>query len=165
MQTFGGGYPHDSDGIAELFLREIGEPPAPACALELAWAARVAVHHGAPARTDGARIYVPRDLRGPARHWCVAHELGHALIARAGLRQTEGGADRVAAGLMLPLAAVVADFVSGASAADMLRRHRNCSARLIASRLTEASAILRPRAARGSWLAQDLSAHVLPLAV
>jgi hypothetical protein len=165
MQTFGGGYPHDSDGVAELFLREIGDPPAPACAFELAWAARISVHHGAPSRTDGVRIYVPRQLSGPARHWCVAHELGHALLARAGLRQTEQSADRIAAGLMLPLAAVVADFAMGASGASMLRRHRNCSAELIAARMTEAAAILRPRALRGSWRARDLSAHALPLAV
>lgn len=101
----------------ELYATCGADPTEPESPITLArrWLGPDAIVHApvilpAPAATffvEGRRrIAVRPGLPIERRRWAVAHELGHALLAEAGERDSERGADCVGAALIAPYPAV-----------------------------------------------------------
>lgn len=133
-------------------------------AFELADVARceVRIEDSFRARTDGRVIYIPRRGTLRERHWLVAHELGHVLLARLGEFQIEHSADLIGLALLLPRDMVMRDaYALGPHPCRIAMKHRNCPVGRIAQRLRYLGfeAPLNARASlSGAGFARDRSA-------
>lgn len=124
------------EGAALSLLRELGDPPTPIDAFELAKRCGLRVLHGAPTRLAGVCIYVSRKLPLLEQHELVFHELGHYTLRRYDVPDSEWGATYVGDALALPRAAILRDLAEvGTDVPVLMQRHVWCSERVVRRRL------------------------------
>lgn len=142
-----------SQTLADLRLR------APISAHRLARGLRLKIERwdGDNACVVGTRVLLPRGLSRRRRHGIIAHEVAHVLLDDADLPNTEENADYLAGALLVPLHALDLDLQEmGVRLPSLLKRHRNASSTLLATRVGELL-----RAGVSLWRADVLQWHRL----
>lgn len=85
----------------------------------------------------GDRIFVDESARSTRRAFAIAHEIGHHLQRKHGVRDTERGANYLAAALLLPRLDFIADLRRcGWDLIALRARHRHASFEALARRIT-----------------------------
>lgn len=130
------------EGIArDLLDATCTEPPV--CAFSLAAACGFAVRpgqvQGALIDGDGGCIYLSPHVTRPERqHSLLGHELGHWLLWRNGLDDTEAAATYLAGALLVPRVALDRTLRRDGWSIEALRRvHPNASHATLAVRITQ----------------------------
>src|SRR5690606_35378099 len=84
----------------------------------------------------GDRIFVDETARSTRRAFAIAHEIGHHLQRKHGLRDTERGANYLGAALLLPRLDFIADLRRwGWDLIALRARHRHASFEALAHRI------------------------------
>lgn len=136
--------PRHLEGLARQIHEETGAE-APIDAFVLAEACGLTLRPWSKAHAeidlDAAVIRYPSRVRSERMHFRVGHELGHAVLVRAGESdQDESDVDYLASALLLPRARFLADLAETDWDLDAMRaRHPNASAQAIVVRMTQVS--------------------------
>ncbi len=124
--------------LAAEFLSSCGHDCMPVDAFALARSVGIPVCFGSIPHTDMQVIYVPRRLSYQRQQWLVAHELGHILLGRARMIDSEAGADLVALSLLLPRDPFLRDIYElGCVPERLASRHPACSHYVISRRIAD----------------------------
>lgn len=109
------------EGVAQAALDESGlgdRPNADPCVLAVAWGGlRLRPMSGAKPHLDGDVIIYPSRANDQSRAYFVGHELGHAMLAWAGVRLTREAEERaaswIACAIILPRVPLLRDVAAG----------------------------------------------------
>jgi hypothetical protein len=136
--------PRHLEGLARQIHEETGAE-APIDAFVLAEACGLTLRPWSKAHAeidlDAAVIRYPSRVRSERMHFRVGHELGHAVLVRAGESdQDESDVDYLASALLLPRARFLADLEeTDWNLFELLERHPNVSAEMLVVRMTQVS--------------------------
>jgi hypothetical protein len=163
--------PEEWEGAAAELL-DVTCTTAPVDALTLASACGLEVRQRrrAGAQLDENVLWVEEGARPERLQGLVAHELGHLVLDRASLEQSERGATYVGGALRLPRREMLRDLRETAWSLDALRaRHPHASATAIAVRITQLRTAclalfdvndrVRPWRVAGESIGRDLAAR------
>ena len=127
--------------IASKTLAATGYEDPPVDALDLAECCGLDVRWRRGAgHMMGRVMYIDPQARPERQHGNAAHELAHALLRDHSLDDDETSVRYLAACLLVPRAALVADLEAGACLVALRVRHVNASHELIARRIADVQA-------------------------